>query len=246
MRAILIALTGMCVLAGGSANAQFTIEPILDRQPINLAFGADVSLSRFGPNVVATAKAFAALRGAQGIVDAALPEINRRLACVRGRKIGAEVVQIRPQSSYGIIGRADSFTIDVKANVRRCGFGFYGGDVAVSVPVTITARERSIALAAGPVQVDSNVYVVSLVRVPEDVVRRATADIKPQVEKVVAMMNRWINSQLFNPALRRQIAAYSLKVVSPRLEMQQGVLTVSVELSGQVPVKTVNRWMSGL
>jgi hypothetical protein len=248
LRAVFLGVAASCcVLMAGSARAQFTIEPFIDKQPLNFSVQADVQLSKFGPNVVASAKASAQVQEIKPIIDAMLPEANRNLACKPNSKIGVKITDIRPRSSYGFGARKDPFSIEVKADVEQCGrFKLFGGTIAVSVPVLVSVRNQAIELASGPIEVDPQGVYLARIPVPDSfVIGRATKSIKPVTDDLIRKINAWLNKQLINPALRHHIAAYNLRLHSPRVDLRGNSLVVDVELTGQVPVRTVNRWLAG-
>ena len=233
---VLATAIGIIVFASTSAHAQFRVAPLLDRGPLRFSAGVDVQLNKFGQNVVGTATTFAAVRGVQNVIDALIPELNRRLACGKGRKYGATISQITPIPN-SMSNQGAPLVFQVNAHVAGCSLGLVQGDVGVSVPVGLAIRNRTVELRVAQVQVQSQgVFVVGLFQIPDAAVADAGRQISPQIGQAVAVINRWINSRLAAPATQKQINAYKLQIQSARIDLQGGDLIVTLGLTGQVPL----------
>jgi hypothetical protein len=221
-----------------SARAQFTIGSVLDNGPIHFGAGLNVVFTRFGQNVVVTAETFAVLHGAQSIIDAMIPELNRRLDCGKGnRNIGAAITQIQANADQ------NSLTVTANAHVTGCGrlaSALVNGDVAVSSIVEpVVVRNAQIQLRTKQTTVQP--VGLSLVALGTN---RAEKEITAQIDQYVGTINKWLNKQFLNSSLQRQVKTYKLQIDFVRLTFQGGDLMIRGGLSGQVPISYVDRQLT--
>jgi hypothetical protein len=228
-----------------SAFAQFKTEGLLDRGPIRFGAGLDLQLNKFGRNVTGTATVFAAIRDAQGVIDATIPELNRRLACGKGRTVGVAIARITP-STNATFSQSSPFALTITAHVATCPIPLVAGDISVSIPVEVIVRNSSVTLEVPSPRVRSlGVTAVGFVPIPNDVISsNARRRMAPQVGRVLAIINKWVNRQIQLPALQRQIGAHKLQIRSARIDFDGNDLSVALTLSGQTSVARVRRWLN--
>lgn len=230
-----LAVSGFFLLLGCSPlRADFTIEDVIDRNPLEIGTGATLRLSKFGPNAVAAMSAFVSLRNAQATIDALLPAINRRLTCDNGHPIQAELRELRLSSDQGRL------SVRTSAHVVDCHVGALEGDVSVVVPLQLAATPTTIKLVAGrPVVQSEGVYLVVL-PVPERLIRNSASRIEPELAKIVGTLNATLQRQLAHEAVTRYRRLFRLRVERAQADFDGSNLTVNLQLSGQAPIIAVN------
>lgn len=241
-----LALVSLSLLVAAPANAQFKVEQFLtNNRSLNFSFSSDVRLSRFGQNVIASTKLVAQLRNAQDVIDAMIPELNRRLAGGAGAGI-VTLIEIRPRPT-AFFGENRSLTVDALFHVRK---SLIEGDLTVMVPIDILVEKQQIVLRNGAMTVvghsiGADLLLVTL-PVPTPLVRRQVRGEMGKVNDGVRMVNAWLKKQLIDP-LRRQVNTVGLQQLtlqSPQIEWRAGDLRISIEISGQIPVAAADAWLA--
>lgn len=230
----LVALCSFLILGCSPLHADFTIEDVIDRNPLEIGTGATLRLSKFGSNAVVAMSAFVSLRNAQGTIDALLPAINRRLTCDNGHPIQAELRELRLNSEQGRL------SVRAAAHVVDCKVGALEGDVSVIIPLELAATLTAIRLIARrPIVQSEGVYLV-VFPLPDGVIRRSAARIEPELAKIVDTLNATLQRQFAHDAVARYRRLFRLRIETAQTDFDGSNLTINLKLSGQAPIVAVN------
>jgi hypothetical protein len=241
-----LGLSGPVFFGPSPAQAQFNIEPLLDRGPIRFGSGVDVVVNKFGADVVATATANATLRNAQAIVSASLPQLNQLLLCSNNKQ-GATITSL-DFGGASLTGGSD-LVINVVVHVKDCTLGLYEGDVRISVPVQVKPTTNTIVLGIGPLAINpEGVYAIGgFVRVSDSrVISSVNGKVGPVVADAVRRLNAWVAGKLQEFGIQKLTKQYRLAIQSARLAMNGGDLALTVALSAQMSIAEANRRLSGV
>lgn len=215
-------------------HADFTIEDVIDRNPLEIGTGATLRLSKFGSNAVVEMSAFVSLRNAQATIDALLPAINRRLSCDNGHPIQAELRELRLNSEQSRL------SVRTVAHVVDCRVGALEGDVSVIVPLELVATPTAIKLVAQRPIVQSEGVYLAVFPLPNGVVRRGATKIEPELAKIVGTLNATLQRQFSHEAVTKYRRLFRLRIETAQTDFDGSHLTVSLKLSGQAPIVAVN------
>ena len=69
---------------------------------------------------------------------------------------------------------------------------------------------------------------------------------KSTLQKIAGTINGWLGRQFQNVSLQRQIKTYKLQFQSAQLKFQNSDLVVTVGLTGQVPISSINKQLGQL
>lgn len=234
-----LATLGLFLMLGCSPlRADFTIEDVIDRNPLEIGTGATLRLSKFGSNAIVAMSAFVSLRNAQATIDALLPAINRRLSCDNGHPIQAELRELRLNSEQSRL------SVRAVAHVVDCKVGALEGDVSVVVPLELVATPTAIKfLARRPVVQSEGVYL-AVFPLPDGIVRRSATRIEPELARIVDTLNATLQRQFAHDAVTKYRRLFRLRIETAQTDFDGSNLTVNLKLSGQAPIVAVNSLFS--
>lgn len=217
------------------AHAQIKIQDI----PLDFAVAAETKLQPFGSNEVATTTASVAVRNVQASIDGALPGLNSSLRC--SPKNRTEIT-FRSISLQQTDAQNAPLIVSADVHLRECR-GLYEGDELVSLPISVSYSAQAIALQADTLRVaPSGFRFVGLFPGPQSLFSAKTRKIvEPKLANLISILNGQVQRGLFT--VKRWTAIYSVAIQSSQITIQNGDLVVTVQLSGQVPLTTANKWL---
>jgi hypothetical protein len=232
----------------GTARAQFKVETLLDKGPIRLSAGLDMEFNKFGQNVVVKASSVAALRNAQPIIDATIPVVNQNLTCASGALYSATIKSIAANSSGILATPSGSLNLTADATFVACRALTFpqSGDFTVSATIQPVAKNSILQLQLNDLRVQKAgitwIRIGPEIPLPQSVLNFVLHFVGPKLTQyVVNPLNNSLAKLFQNAWLRKQVNAYKLQIQSAQFSFQNSDLVVTVGLSGQVPIATVNR-----
>jgi hypothetical protein len=225
-----LACIALALMSATSASAQFRVGPVLAAGPIQLKSGTDLTVSQIGQKTaVLQATAFAAVGNVQRLLMAMLPQLNQRIGCGPGKKVGGTVNSIRLST------QGDILAITVAAHGQLCGPFAIGDDMVIVVPIAVVVQSNKVVLVARNASVTAAGFFGTTVRVTP-----AQKVLTAHVAQAANKFNAWVNKQLAGPAVKKWIDAYNLKIQTAGVSLQSGDLTVTLNASGQTPISSLD------
>jgi|SRR5690242_4235686 len=226
-------------VSASAAQAQIRIQDV----PIAFGIAAETKLQAFGPNEVASTTASFSIRNIQATIDAVIPGVNSLLKCgARNPELSFKSITLQQAWTQNA-----PLTIAADAHVRDChSIALYQGDVIVSVSANIDRTDRSISLTTGkdpPMVTPAGFVLVGRLPAPNSlVISKTQAMAGPQINRIVD----WVNGQIRRglDAVKRWMTAYAVTITASQLTYRNNDLTVSLQLSGQVPLAIANKWLT--
>jgi hypothetical protein len=210
------------------ARAQIRIQDV----PLDFGLAAETKLRPFGSFETATTTASFAVRNVQASIDGALPGLNSSVICSGANRTQITFKSISLQQSYA---ENAPLVINAETHIRDChSVPLYEGNIAVSIPITLSHTAQTVTLQAGAFDVvPSGFTLVGFVPAPNSYLASKTRSIvSSKIANLLAIINaqvrRGVNS------MKYLMSSYSVAIQSAKISNQSGDLVVSLQLAGQV------------
>ncbi|WP_369721344.1 hypothetical protein AB8Z38_30645 [Bradyrhizobium sp. LLZ17] len=219
------------------AHAQIRIQDV----PLDLGLAAETKLRPFGTFETATTTASFAVRNVQASLDGTLPSLNSGMACGSANRTQVSFKSISLQQSYA---ENAPLVINAEAHIRDChSVPLYEGNIAVSIPVTLSHTAQAVTLQAGAFDVvPSGFTFVGFVPAPNPYLASKTRSlVSPKIANLLAIINAQIRRGV--TSVKHLMSNYSVAIQSAKIGTQNGDLVINLQLTGQVPLTSANKWL---